>query len=298
MKPALPIAAFLMLMTAGCASAPAETPPVNDLLPAKFLTRPEGRIAYDDTGGTGPLVIAIPGMGDLRGEYRYLRPLLARAGYRVVTFDVRGHGQSSVRWSDYSAHAVGQDALALIDELGAGPAAVIGTSFAAGSALWAAHDAPDKIRGIVMIGPILRDYPAPIYMKAAAAIGFAGPWRVSFWTWYWDSLFTMHKPADHEAYRAALAANLHELGRMDALRAMVELSKADTEAILGRVQKPALIIMGTRDKDFGDAAAEAKSLALRAGAKLTLVEGAGHYPQVEAPETAGPRIAEFIGTLP
>jgi hypothetical protein len=27
-----------------------------------------GRIAYDDSGGTGPLVLAIPGMGDLRSE--------------------------------------------------------------------------------------------------------------------------------------------------------------------------------------------------------------------------------------
>jgi hypothetical protein len=31
----------------------------------RFLTVDDGRIAYDDTGGTGPLILAIPGMGDL-----------------------------------------------------------------------------------------------------------------------------------------------------------------------------------------------------------------------------------------
>src|SRR5580698_4067705 len=68
----------------------------------------EGVIAFDDTGGPGTLVIAAPGMGDLRGEYRYLTPYLTAAGYRVVTVDVRGHGESSAVWDDYSARAVGQ----------------------------------------------------------------------------------------------------------------------------------------------------------------------------------------------
>ena len=101
-----------------------------------------GQIAYDDTGGNGPLILAIPGMGDLRSEYRLLRPGLLQAGCRVVTMDVRGAGQTSAQWNDYSAHAVGRDALALLDQLNAGPAIILGNSFAAGSALWAANDDP------------------------------------------------------------------------------------------------------------------------------------------------------------
>ena len=65
--------------------------------PTQFLPVAEGHIAYDDTGGCGPLVLAIPGMGDLRSEYRALRPLLQQAGYRVVTMDIRGHGETTVR---------------------------------------------------------------------------------------------------------------------------------------------------------------------------------------------------------
>src|SRR5690349_11077388 len=45
-----------------------------DAPPTSYLDRPGGRIAYDDSGGTGPLVIAVPSMGDLRQEYRFLRP--------------------------------------------------------------------------------------------------------------------------------------------------------------------------------------------------------------------------------
>lgn len=59
----------------------------NDL-PTQYLDLPSGRIAFDDTGGNGPLVIAVPGLGDVREEYRYLTPFLVAAGYRVVPVDV------------------------------------------------------------------------------------------------------------------------------------------------------------------------------------------------------------------
>ncbi len=269
-------------------NAPAQT------LATRFLTVGEGRIAYDDTGGTGPLVIAIPGMGDLRSEYRVLRPLLQQAGYRVVTMDVRGHGESSARWRDYSARAVGGDALALIAHLGADSAVILGNSFAAGSALWAADEAPAKVSGVVLLGPIVRDGPPSWFAKAAIAVGFGGPWRVAFWTAYWNSLFPTRKPADHAQAKAALAASLREPGRMDALRTMVQLSKADTEALVARSRVPALVVMGTRDADFADAAAEASWLGQALGSEPLLVDGAGHYPHLEMPERVMPALLAFL----
>jgi pimeloyl-ACP methyl ester carboxylesterase len=261
----------------------------------RFVAVDGGRIAYDDTGGSGPLILAIPGMGDLRSEYRLLRPALQRAGYRVVTMDVRGFGETSARWSDYSAHAVGRDALALLDQLGAGSAAFLGNSFAAGSALWAAHDAPEKVRSVVLLGPIVRDQNPSWFAKLALNIGFAGPWRVWFWTTYWDSLFPSAKPGDQSQVKAAIARNLHESGRMAALHAMLSLSKADTAAIVLQIRVPALIVMGTRDPDFTDAAAEARWLAGQLGAETLIVEGAGHYPHTEMPDLVAPKVLSFIG---
>lgn len=262
-----------------------------------FLAVGEGRIAYDDTGVPGPLVIAIPGMGDLRSEYRALRLLLQQAGYRVVTMDVRGHGETSARWSDYSARAVGRDALALIEHLGAGPAVILGNSFAAGSALWAAHDAPAQVRGVVLLGPIVRDGPPSWLAKTALALGFGGPWPVAFWMAYWNSLFPSRKPADHAQAKAALAANLREAGRMDALRTMVGLSKADTEALVARSRVPALVVMGTHDPDFADATAEARWLGQALGSESLIVNGAGHYPRLEMPEQVAPAVLGFVVRL-
>jgi len=143
--PALLAAALMQTAAGELPRQPADAPIT------QHLAVDGGRIAYDDTGGSGPLVIAVPGMGDLRSEYRALRPLLQRAGYRVVTMDVRGFGESSAQWRDLSARAVGGDVLRLVEHLDAGPAVVLGNSFAAGSALWAAREAPQQVRGVALI---------------------------------------------------------------------------------------------------------------------------------------------------
>lgn len=264
------------------------------LLPTQWLSVDGGRIAFDDSGGPGPLVLAVPGMGDLRHQYRALRPLLVRAGYRVVTMDVRGFGDTSAHWPEVSARAVGRDVLRLVAHLQAGPAVVLGNSFAAGSALWAAREAPQQVSGVVLLGPIVRDAPPNPWLHALVRLGFAGPWRLWFWMSYWRSLFPLQAPPDHAEATAALAANLREQGRMDTLRAMVTLSKRDTEAIVADSRVSALVVMGTRDADFKDPLAEAAWLAQALSASCVLVEGAGHYPHLERAEQVVVPLLDFL----
>lgn len=290
----------LLLGASMAASLSLAAPAAATTLPetnTRFLAVGEGRIAYDDTGGSGRLLLAIPGMGDLRSEYRALRPLLLQAGYRVVTMDIRGHGATTAQWNDYSAHAVGRDALALIEHLNAGPAVILGNSFAAGSALWAAHDAPAQVRAVVLLGPVVRDDQPSWFARTAVALGFGGPWRVAFWLAFWNSLFPAQKPSDHAEAKAALAANLREPGRMDALRTMIGLSKADTAAIVARSRVPALVVMGTRDPDFPDPVAEARWLGEALGTEPLIVAGAGHYPHLEMPQRVAPTLLDFLARL-
>lgn len=263
----------------------------------RYLSTDGGRVAFDDTGGDGPVVLAIPGMGDLRSEYRFLRPALQQAGYRVITMDARGFGETSAIWSDYSARSVGRDAVAVLKHIGAGPAAILGNSFAAGSTIWAAREAREHVAATVLLGPIVRDLDASMIQKLSLKIGFAGPWRVAFWTMYWDTLFPTSKPADHAEVKAAIAKNLREPGRMEALKAMIGLSKADTAAILDGSTVPALVVMGTKDPDFRDAVEEARMLAGRLDAETMIVDGAGHYPHTEMPDLVAPRIVAFLDGL-
>src|SRR5271155_2428030 len=92
-------------------------PPVQN---TNYVDRPEGRIAYEVVG-LGPLVVLSTGMADIRSAYRFLAPLIADAGYRVASVDLRGHGDSSTGWSSYSPADTADDLIEVIRKLG-GPA--------------------------------------------------------------------------------------------------------------------------------------------------------------------------------
>ncbi|MBX3010726.1 MAG: alpha/beta hydrolase [Caldilineaceae bacterium] len=261
----------------------------------QFMQRPEGRIAYDDQGA-GPLIICLPSMGDLRGEYRFLIPPLVAAGYRVVSMDVRGHGESSVKWSNYAVDAIGSDLLALIRLIDAGPAYVIGTSMAAGATVWATAEAPELIAGMVLIGPFVRGEGSWL-MNTLFTLFLMRPWGPTMWGWYYKLLYPTQKPADFGAYQQALRANLREAGRLEALLQMIRASKAVSGARVGKVIKPALVLMGSKDPDFTKPEAEARQLAEQLQGRYTMIEGAGHYPHAEMPTVTAPLIINFLHSL-
>ena len=267
----------------------------------RFLDVPGGRLAYDDQGA-GQVVICVPGMGDIRAEYRFLTPQLLDAGYRVVTLDIRGHGESSVRWPEYSAAAVARDVLALARALDAGPVVIAGTSLAAGAAVCAAADAPNLVAGVILISPFARNT-QPLWrarlMSTALAPLFSGSWGPAMWIRYLRTLYPTAQPSDFEAYLGRVEANLREPGRMTALRGYLGANQSAAGERLARVSVPALVIMGTKDRDFPSPEAEARQIATSLGrpGEMRMVEGAGHYPHAEAPEVVGPLVVTFLNTM-
>ena len=125
-----------------------------------YLQVPGGRIAYEVTG-QGPLIVLAHGIGDVRQSYRFLAPLLVKAGYRVANADLRGHGDSSVGFESISRSDVAGDLLALIRRLG-GAAVIVGQSLSGGAATIAAAQAPELVAAIVEINPFTR-VPKPIW---------------------------------------------------------------------------------------------------------------------------------------
>jgi len=265
----------------------------------QYLTVSDGTLAYDDAG-TGPLVLCVSGFGDLRQEYRFLAPRLVEAGYRVVTLDIRGHGETSARWPDYTVAAVGADMLALIQHLNAGPAFLIGTSMGAAAAVWACVENPELVSGIVLISPFVRVM-GPAWQSALLGILYriivAPWWGVAFWGRYYTSLYPTARPADFEEYLGKLKRNLKEPGRLHALRAMFLDTHEASDARLSKVRVPVHILMGTRDRDFKSPEQEAQLLVERLHATAQMIEGAGHYPHAEMPDSVVPSIVSFFNTV-
>ena len=275
----------------------------------EYLDVDGGRIAYDVTG-SGPLVVLSHGIGDRRQVYRFLAPKLAQAGYRVVTADLRGHGESSMGWKSFdgtdaiSRTDVAGDLLALIRHLG-GPAVIVGHSISGGAATIAAAKDPDLVSGIVEINPFTRRQKLSLgglvrirrYRRGISRLMGTQLFRsLGIWMRYLDVAYPT-KPADYADYMTALAAKLREPGRMAEFMKTGKSTPADAGAQLPNVTVPALVIMGTLDPDFADPQAEGDAIvaAMPSGlGAVAMVEGAGHYPHAQSPDQVAALVIGFL----
>jgi pimeloyl-ACP methyl ester carboxylesterase len=257
----------------------------------RYLDRPDGRIAYDDRGA-GPLVVCVPGMGDTRDEYRALTPRLTAAGFRVVTMDLRGHGESDASFPNYERADVGDDVLALLAALDAGPAHLVGTSFGAAAVVWAAAHTP--VRSVTLIGPFVRDVPPPAWQRLALRVLFARPWGARAWSWWYGRLNVGTAPDDLDDHRQRLRDNLGEPGRLEALQAMARAGASDIDPLLDDLTRDNLVIMGDGDPDFPDPAAEAATIAARTGGRVEMVAETGHYPHAQRPDHVAVVLTRFF----
>ncbi|MEV1331560.1 alpha/beta hydrolase [Micromonospora costi] len=256
-----------------------------------YVERPGGRIAYE-VHGDGPLVVLSHGMGENRGSFRHLVPLLVAAGYRVAAVDVRGHGDSSAGWPTYAPAEVGGDLLAVVRDLGGGPAVLVGSSSSAAAVVFAAADAPELVAGIVPVGTFVDQVKPNPVMRVAQALVLRSP---RLFGMFHKTLFPVTRPADDAAYRRAMVATLREPGRMAAVRGVVAPVEPHWTARAAEVRQPVLVLMGARDPDFRDPGAEARAARrLFATAEARMIDDSGHYPQADQPERTAEQLTAFL----
>lgn len=254
-------------------------------------------MAYD-IQGTGPLLVLVPGMGELRSSYRHLTPSLVAAGYTVATTDLRGHGDSDTSFTSYGDVETAADIRALITELGR-PAVIVGNSLAAGAAVIVAAEHPAQVDGLVLVGPFVRNPPANALITGAFRVMMNPLWIASVWKAYMPTLYSGRKPDDFDEYRSAVVSSLKRSAYGKAFSLTTRQTTHDpAEAQLGGVTAPTLVIMGEKDPDFKNPAAEAAFIGEALAAKVVMVPEAGHYPQAQQPKITSDAILAFLKALP
>lgn len=259
-----------------------------------YLSVDGGRVAYE-VSGAGPLVVCVPGMGDVRQVFRHTAAALVAAGYRVATMDLRGHGDSDATMSGYGDAATARDLLALIAELG-GPAIVVGSSMGAGVAVIAAAEQPDAISGMALVGPFVRGGPGGV-AKLVTRLALMKPWGRAFWASYYPKFYPGRRPDDLTEHIALISQSMRRPGHWRAFQRTAFSGHAEAAARVGDVRTPVLVVMGEKDPDWKDPAAEARWIAEALRGELLLVPDAGHYPMAEYPETVNPAIVAFADSV-
>ena len=122
------------------------------------LAVPDGELYYRIDDFTDPwresetILLVHSAAGNVE-RWRGWIPTLARR-YRVVRFDLRGHGRSSTPPPDYpwSIARLARDIDDLLNELGTGPVHYVGNSAGGIIGLQFAHDYPEQVRSLTLIG--------------------------------------------------------------------------------------------------------------------------------------------------
>jgi 3-oxoadipate enol-lactonase len=120
-----------------------------------------------DGPADAPVVVLSNSLGATRAMWDPQVPALAER-YRVVTYDTRGHGESPAPEGPYSLDDLVDDLVALLDEVGADRAHVVGLSLGGMTAMRLAAREPARVRRLAVLCTSAKPDPQPFLDRARA----------------------------------------------------------------------------------------------------------------------------------
>ena len=137
------------LMSVGLVTALAQTPARE-----AQADLPGVRLSYADTGGSGVPVVFVHAATGSRRVWEYQQPAFTSGGYRVITYDRRGFGRSTVIPAGPQPGTGADDLLALVDHLKLDRFHLVGTAAGGIVALDFAVSFPRRLRSLVVANSI------------------------------------------------------------------------------------------------------------------------------------------------
>ena len=266
------------------------------------------RIFWERYGDGEPSVLLLPTWSIVHSRFwKFQIPYLARH-CRVVTFDGRGSGRSD-RPAGAEANSTDEfaaDALAVMDATATARATLVTLSC---GALWGtilAADHPERVDGIVYIGPAVRlaaGYPErdahPFDERLDTVEGWAKYnshyWKrdyLGFLEFFFAKCFNEPHSTKHIEDSISWALETTPETLADTTRGIGVPRAEDFRAMCARVRCPTLVIHG--DGDQIRPLAQGRALAEATGGKLVTLEGAGHIPNARDPVELNVLLRDFI----
>jgi 3-oxoadipate enol-lactonase len=213
------------------------------------------------------------------------------ARYRVLRFDNRGHGASSVTPPPYTVAQLAADAVGVLDALGIERAHFVGCSLGGmiGQAMGAHH--PARLRSLVLVGSRSVMPPAAMWderVRIARAEGIAPLVPTMLERWFTPAFHAAHPEAVQPIVDGILAT--HVDGFVGACMAIREM---DHRPILPHIAVPTLVT-SARD-DPGVPVSDTRLIeASIPGAQMVLIEGARHLFTIERAKVFEPILLDWL----
>ena len=255
-----------------------------------FLTVNDVRLHYEEAGA-GPPLLLIHGLGSsARDWWRQVEYFADQ--YRVITFDVRGHGTSEAPPGPYSIPLFARDAAQLLKELNATPAHVVGLSMGGMIAFQLAADHLDCVRRLVIVNSTpearldsLKD--RWIYWSRRLVTQVMGVRRTG--QLLAERLF--QKP-EQGTLRQQFEARWAENNKAAYLASIDAIAGWSVEEQLHQITCPTLAIAA--DEDYTPVADKRRYVARMPDARLTVIPDSRHATPVEQAEVFNRTVEQFL----
>jgi len=279
---------------------------------ADHVQRDGVRLGYEVFGGGEPTILLLPTWTIIHSRFWKMQvPYLSRH-YRVITYDGPGNGRSD-RVTDparYTADSYAADAAAVLDACEVDRAVVAGLSLGAQYATRLASLHPERVLGLVLIGPSL-PLSGPMSERAGIVDNFLEPYPEN--PEGWDKYNLAYWHADYpdfvefffsQAFNEPHSTKPREDAVGWALEGGPESLEAEArgdpmgltgEEIFAAVTCPTLVIHGTDDRiQSHRVGVEAARLS---NGTLASLAGSGHIPNVRDPVRVNLLLREFVERL-
>ncbi len=210
--------------------------------------------------------------------------------FRVVRYDLRGHGRSPVPPGPYDVDALGGDLVALLDRLAIERANLCGISLGGLVSMWVASHAPERVDRLVLCCTSATFAPAEPWRERAALVRARGMDAVAdvvVGRWFTPGFAAAHP--DVVRRMRDMIASTPPAGYADCCEAVGE---ADLRPALGAIRAPTLVIGGAEDPAVTRERTEELAHGI-VNAYLEFVPAA-HLATVEQPERVTDLIAEHM----
>lgn len=252
-------------------------------------------IYYEEQGAGMPLLL-IPGIPAVVGDWGEL-PSRLRRKRRVIAFDNRGGGGTTATPAPYSMEQLAADAVGLMDKLGVARADVFGISLGGMIAQELALRWPHRVDRLILgcthaglenAAPQPRESGKAFAMetddwgermRALAPFAFSDRLSPAFLEEFVEK--KSRDAQDPEGYRGQIAAILSH----------------DTYDRLGELTAPTMVVTGDQDRVIPALSSDVLAEAIP-GARLEVIEGAGHLFFIEEQERSLELIQDFLESTP
>ena len=246
---------------------------------------------YYETTGQGQPLVFINGLGSSTRDWDRQVAEFSKA-YQVITYDLRGHGQSDKPAGPYSLPMFAADTAGLLKALGVTSAHIVGLSLGGGVAFQLALDYPQLVKTMTIVNSapamvgITPDAQKEVERRVAIVrqMGMRAMGEALA-----PNLFPK---AEHAALRQTFVEQWAENDPQAYIEATLSMVGWNVTDRLGSIRCPTLVIAA--DQDYTPVATKEAYVKLLPDAQLVVIADAHHATPVERPQEFNAALAQFL----